>query len=139
MASAPIRPSDSSFSLGRAVKAGELGEDEAIERWSHASHWVWVAIDPVSKLLLSIDVSERTLAMAQRMVHQVRQVLAPGCLVLCRTDGLKDDGTGLLTHVGHWVQPSRRQATGLVPTPHWMPFPERRYVRWSNSIGAAGW
>jgi len=35
---------------------------------------VWVAIDPVTKLLLAIDVGDRTLAMAQRVVHQVTQM-----------------------------------------------------------------
>jgi transposase-like protein/IS1 family transposase len=120
---------DELFAVLSAVKAGELGEDEAIERLSHASHWVWVAIDPVSKLLLSIDVGERTLAMAQCVVHLVRQVLAPGCLPLFLTDGLKDYGTALLTHFGHWVQPSRRQATGPVPKPRWMPLPELRYAQ----------
>ena len=36
------------------------------------------AIDPVTKWRRTIDVGERTLAMAQRVVHQVPQVLAPG-------------------------------------------------------------
>ena len=120
---------DELFAILSAVKAGELGEDEAIERWSHSSHWVWVAIDPVSKLLLSTDVGERTLAMAQHLVHQVRQVLAAGCLPLFLTDGLKDYATALLTHFGHWVQPSRRQATGPVPKPRWMPLPELLYAQ----------
>jgi hypothetical protein len=31
------------------------------------SQWVWVALDPESKLLLAIDVGNRTLAMAQRV------------------------------------------------------------------------
>ena len=44
-------------------------------------------MDPESKLLLTIDVGERTLAMAQRVVHQVAQVLAPDCAPLFLTDG----------------------------------------------------
>jgi len=120
---------DELFAILSAVKAGELGEDEAIERLSHASHWVWVAIDPVSKLLLSIDVGERTLAMAQHLVHQVGQVLAPGCLPLFLTDGLKEYATALLTHFGHWVQPQRRQAPGPVPKPRWMPLPGLLYAQ----------
>jgi hypothetical protein len=32
-----------------------------------------VAIDPSTKLLLALDVGERTLAMAQRLVHQMAQ------------------------------------------------------------------
>ena len=68
-------------------------------------------------MLLAIDVGERTLAMAQRVVHQVVQVLAPGCMPLFLTDGFKEYTTALLTHYGHWVQPERRQARGPTPRP----------------------
>jgi len=71
---------DELFALLSAVKAGEVSEAEALQRLSRSPHWVWGAIDPVSKLLLTIEVGERTLAMAQRVVHQVVQVLAPGCV-----------------------------------------------------------
>ena len=60
------------------------------------------------KLLLAIDVGERTLAMAQCVVHQVVQVVAPGCVPLFVTDGYKDYLTAILTHFGSWVQPMRR-------------------------------
>ena len=49
-----------------------------------------MAIDPVSKLLIALDVGDRTLAMAQRVVHQVVQVVASGCVPLFLTDGLKE-------------------------------------------------
>jgi hypothetical protein len=41
--------------------------------------------------------------MAQRVVHQVVQVLAPGCVPLFLTDGFKEYTTALLTHYGQWV------------------------------------
>ena len=72
-------------------------------------------MDPQSKLLVVVDVGNRTLAMAQRVVHQVTQVLASACIPLFLTDGLKDYGTALLAHFGHWIQPARRQATGPMP------------------------
>jgi len=120
---------DELFALLSAVKAGEVSEAEAITRLSHAPHWVWAAIDPVTKLLLTLDVGERTLAMAQWVVHQVVQVLAPGCVPLFLTDGLKEYTTALLTHYGHWVQLPRRQATGPAPKPRWMPLPQLRYAQ----------
>ena len=43
-------------------------------------------MDPRSKLLVVVDVGTRTLAMAQRVVHQVTQVLAPGCVPLFLND-----------------------------------------------------
>src|SRR5262249_44348966 len=111
---------DELFALLSAVKAGEVSEAEAIERLERSPQWVWTAIDPESKLLLVLDVGERTLAMAQCVVHQVAEVLAPGCMPLFLTDGFKEYTTALLTHYGHWVQPSRRQATGPAPKPRWL-------------------
>jgi len=62
--------------------------------------------------------------MAQRVVHQVVQVLAPDCAPLFLTDGFREYLTALLTHDGHWVQPPRHQATGPAPTPRWLPLPQ---------------
>jgi len=67
--------------------------------------------------------------MAQRMVHQVVQVLAPGCVPLFLPDGLKEYRTALLSHVGSWGQPARRQAPGPVLKPRWMPLPELLYAQ----------
>jgi hypothetical protein len=44
----------------------------------------------VRKLLLTIHGGDRTLAMAQGVVHQVAQVLASDCVPLCLTDGFKE-------------------------------------------------
>jgi len=66
---------------------------------------------------------DRTLAMAQRVVHQVTEVLASSCVPLFLTDGLKDYATALLTHYGYWRQPERRQDKGPMPKPRWMPLP----------------
>src|SRR5713101_1435551 len=120
---------DELFALLRAVKTGEVSEAEAVERLSHASHWVWAAIDPVTKLLLTVDVGDRTLATAQGVVHQVVQVLAPGCVPLFLTDGLKEYATALLTHYGQWVQPARWRAQGPTPKPRWMPLPQLLYAQ----------
>jgi IS1 family transposase len=120
---------DELFALLSAVKAGAVSEAEAITRLSRSPHWVWAAIDPVTKLLLTIDIGDRTLAMAQSVVHQVVQVLAPGCVPLFLTDGFKEYATALLTHFGQWVQPSRRQDKGPAPKPRWMPLPQLLYAQ----------
>jgi IS1 family transposase len=120
---------DELFALLSAVKEGEVSEAEAIERLERAPRWVWVAMDPESKLLLAIDVGQRTLAMAQRVVHQVAQVLAPDCAPLFLTDGFREYTTALLTHYGYWVQPLRRQAKGSLPKPRWMPLPQLLYAQ----------
>src|SRR5262249_8496497 len=83
-----------------AVRDGDVSASEAIERLSRAPQWVWVAMDPESKLLLTIDVGDRTLAIAQRVVHHVAQALAPDCAPLFLTDGFREYLTALLTHYG---------------------------------------
>src|SRR2546430_9461621 len=120
---------DELFALLSAVKDGEVSEAEAVQRLSRSPHWVWAAIDPENKLLLALNIGDRTLAMAQRLVHQVVEVLAPGCVPLFLTDGFKEYTTALLTHFGHWVQPERRQATGPAPKPRWMPLPHLLYAQ----------
>jgi len=67
--------------------------------------------------------------MAQHVVHQVVQVLAPGCIPLFLTDGFKEYSTALLTHFGYWIQPARRQDKGPNPKPRWMPLPQLLYAQ----------
>jgi hypothetical protein len=120
---------DELYAVLRARKAGEISEDGAIMRLERSPSWVWTAMDPRSKLLVMVDIGSRTLAMAQRVVHQVTQVLAPHCVPLFLTDGLKDYGTAILTYFGHWKQPERHQDKGPMPKPRWIPLPELLYAQ----------
>jgi IS1 family transposase len=120
---------DELYAVLRDLKAGKISDDEAIKRLERSPSWVWTAMDPTSKLLVVVDVGGRTLAMAQRVVHQVTQMLAPDGVPLFLTDGFKDYATALLTHFGYWMHPERRQATGPMPKPRWMPLPALRYAQ----------
>ena len=120
---------DELYAVLRALKAGEISHDEAIRRLERSPYWVWTVIDPTSKLLVVVDVGAHTLAMAQRVVHQLVEVLAPGCVPLFVTDGFKEYGMAILAHFGHWMQPERRQAKGPQPKPRWMPVPELLYAQ----------
>jgi hypothetical protein len=91
--------------------------------------WVWTAIAPESKLLLSIQADEHTLAMAQAVLHQIAQRLAPGCVPLFLSDGYAHYRTVIVPHFEHSVQPPQRQARGLVPKPRWMPLPALLYAQ----------
>src|SRR5262244_3543579 len=73
---------DELYGVLRGVINGEISEENAIKRLERSRHWVWTVIDPESKLLVVVAVGGRTLAMAQRVVHQVTRVLAPGCVPL---------------------------------------------------------
>lgn len=120
---------DELYAVLRQVKAGESSDDEAMERLERSPYWVWTAMDPKSKLLVVVDVGTRTLAMAQRVLHQLVQVLAPGCAPLFLTDGFNAYQTAILAHFGHWIQPERRQDKGPRPKPRWMPLPELLYAQ----------
>jgi hypothetical protein len=124
---------DALYAVLREVKDGALSEDEALRRLERSPYWGWTAMDPASKLLLVIDVGTRTFEMTQRVVHQVAQVVAPGCVPLFLTDGLKDYGTALRSQVGSWGQPPRRHAKGPLPKPRWMPLPELLYAQVGKS------
>jgi IS1 family transposase len=114
---------DELYAVLSAVRDGDMSAAEAVERLSRSPHWVWTAIDPESKLLLSAQVGARTLAMAQAVLHQIAQLLAPGCVPLFVSDGYPHYLTAIVTHFGHWVQPPRRQPRGPAPKPRWMPLP----------------
>jgi IS1 family transposase len=120
---------DELYAVLRDLKAGEISDDEAIECLERSPYWVWTAMEPQSKLLLAIDVGPRTLEIAQRVVHQVVQVLARGCVPLCLTDGHRDYTMAFLAHWGYWVKPERKRERGPAPKPRWMPLPELLYAQ----------
>jgi IS1 family transposase len=119
---------DELFALLSARKAGEVSEEEPLAHLSRSS-WVWVALDPVTKLVLAIEVGERTLAMAQCLVHHVAQVVAPDCVPLFLTDGFKEYLKAVLTHYGRWIPRPRCWATGRLPKPRWLPLPQLQYAQ----------
>jgi hypothetical protein len=120
---------DELYAVLRDLKAGEMSHDEAIQRLERSPSWVWTAMAPDSKLLLVVDVGTRTLVMAQHVVHQLVEVLTPGCVPLFLTDGFKEYRTAILAHFGQWIQPERRQDKGPMPKPRWMPQPELLYAQ----------
>jgi IS1 family transposase len=120
---------DELYAVLSAVRDGDMSEAEAIERLSRAPHWVWTAIDPESKLLLNGQVGDRTLALAQAVLHQIVPLLAPGCVPLLLSDGYPHYLTAIVTHFGCWVHPPRKQATGPAPKPRWMPLPQLCYAQ----------
>jgi transposase-like protein/IS1 family transposase len=120
---------DELYAVLSAVRDGEISEAEAIERLSRSPHWVWTAIDPESKLLLSVQVGYRTLAMAQVVLHQIAQLVAPGCVPLFLSDGNPHYLPAIVAHFGCWVQPLRRQGKGPMPQPRWMPLPGLLYAQ----------
>ena len=107
----------------RALKTGQISAGDAFERLAPGRPWVWTAIDPVSQLLLAIEVGPRTLEMAQRGVHQVAQRLASSCMPLWGSDGFKGYRPAIVGHFGWWVHLERRHDKGPWTPPRWLPLP----------------
>ena len=120
---------DELYATLSAVRDGELSEADAIERLSTSPLWVWTAIEPESKLMVGLQVGDRGLAMAQAVLHQITQLLAPGCIPLFLSDGNPNYLPAIVSHFGHWVQPSRRHAKGSAPKRRWMPLPGLLYAQ----------
>lgn len=74
----------------------------------------------VSKLLLAVEVGDRTLDVAQHLVHWVAQVLASGVVPLFETDQLVSYEKAILGHWGEWVEPAQN-TDGPLEKPRWMP------------------
>jgi len=124
---------DELYAVLRGVQDGEISEEQAIKRLARSRHGVWTAIDPESKLLVATAIGPRTLAMAQRVVHQVAHVLAPDCVPLLLTDGFRAYLTAILTHYGQWLQPEQCRATGARRKPRWVPLPQLCYAQVGQS------
>ena len=70
--------------------------------------WLWLAIDPRTKLLPVLQLGPRTQNMAYSVIHSLRQLLAPGYLPLFTSDGLNLYFYALTAHFGQWLLVSRR-------------------------------
>ena len=70
--------------------------------------WLWLAIDPLTKILLVLQLGLRTQTMAHALVHSLQQSLAPGCIPLFTSDGLNVYFYALTAHFGQWLQVGRR-------------------------------
>jgi IS1 family transposase len=78
--------------------------------------WLWLALDPQTKLIPVLALGPRTQETAQRLVHAPRGVLASTCIPLVTTDGLRHYYSALTAHFGHWVAGGRRRRWQVDPS-----------------------
>ncbi len=69
--------------------------------------WLWLAIDPLTKILPVLELGPRTQTMAHLLIHSLRKLLAPSCLPLFTSDGLNLYFYALTAHFGQWLQVHR--------------------------------
>jgi IS1 family transposase len=86
----------------------QLGELRTRLRSYKQVVWLWLAIDPCTKILPVLSLGPRTRNMAHTVIHSLRQILAPGYLPLFTSDGLNLYFSALTAHFGQWLQVGRR-------------------------------
>ena len=118
----------------REVKAGALTDHDAIERLERSRYWVWTAMDPERKLLLVIDVGTRTMAMAQRVVHHLVQMLAPDGVPLFVTDGFKDYALALPHRRLRQLLPEPEPTRGSGSLRRWQPVTPAMAARLTDHV-----
>ncbi len=94
----------------RNLHLPHLQLDELRTRLRNAKQvlWLWLAIDPCTKILPVLSLGPRTQNMAHTVIHSLREILAPGCIPLFTSDGLNVYFYALTAHFGHWLAGSRR-------------------------------
>ncbi len=70
--------------------------------------WLWLAMDPCTKILPVLSLGPRTQHAAHGVIHSLRELLAPGCIPLFTSDGLNLYFYALTAHFGHWLQVNQR-------------------------------
>jgi IS1 family transposase len=89
----------------RNLHLPHLQLDEIRTRLRNRAHtvWLWLAIDPLTKLVPTLHLGARTQAAAHAVVHDIQQRLAPACLPIFTSDGLHLYFYTLTAHFGQWV------------------------------------
>jgi hypothetical protein len=84
--------------------------DELCTRLRCSTHvlWLWLAIDPCTKILPVLQLGPRTQNAAHTLIHSLRQILAPGYLPLFTSDGLNLYFYALTAHFGQWLEVVQR-------------------------------
>ena len=79
--------------------------------------WVWVAFDPVHKVVVAFVVGKRTRENAVRLLRAVRRTLGEGALPLFTSDELSCYEDALVEVFGTRIQPLRLGERGRYPHP----------------------
>jgi IS1 family transposase len=75
--------------------------------------WLWLAIDPVTKILPSLHLGNRKNDDAMTLTHDLKLRLKSDCIPAFTTDGLRGYFYAITAHFGRWFRPPRAR------TDHW--------------------
>ncbi len=92
--------------LLRHLRFPHLQLDELRTRLRSRAHilWLWVVLDPLTKLIPVLQLGTRTQHAAHHVVHELTERLAPDCLPIFTSDGVNLYFYALTAHVGQWLR-----------------------------------
>jgi len=67
--------------------------------------WLWLAIDPLTKILPSLHLGNRKNQDAMALTHDLKLRLQKDCVPAFTTDGLRGYFYAITAHFGHWTRP----------------------------------
>jgi IS1 family transposase len=96
----------------RALHLPHVQLDEIRTRLRSRAHglWLWLAVDPITKIIPVLHLGTRTQDAAHAVIHDLRQRLAPTSLPVFTSDGLNLYFYALTAHFGQWVAGGGRRA-----------------------------
>jgi IS1 family transposase len=96
----------------RDLHLPHLQLDEIRTRLRGRAHslWLWLVVDPITKIVPTLHLGARTQDAAHAVVHDLRQRLAPGCIPIFTSDGLNLYFYALTAHFGQWIASVGRRA-----------------------------
>jgi hypothetical protein len=96
----------------RALHLPHVQLDEIRTRLRSRAHglWLWLTIDPITKIVPVLHLGARTQAVAHVVIHDLEQRLAPASLPVFTSDGLNLYFYALSAHFGQWVATVGRRA-----------------------------
>jgi IS1 family transposase/transposase-like protein len=71
-------------------------------------NWLWVAIEPVTKIVPALHIGKRTTEEAMVFIHLLVLTLAPGCVPAFTSDGIRQYFYAITAHFGHWKYPDKQ-------------------------------
>ena len=88
----------------------QLDELRTRLRARRAVLWLWVALDPVTKIVPAVQLAPRTQVSAHALIHALATRLMLGCVPVFTSDGLRHYYYALTAHFGRWLAEDRRRA-----------------------------
>ena len=79
--------------------------------------WIWIAFDPLHKLVLAVLLGDRTEEEALGLLECLPARLIEGCLPLLTSDSLPHYARAIVRVFGLWIQPRRTGSRGPFPKP----------------------